>query len=66
MLGLQKLLADSNSGVRLNAAEALVKLGQATEPVRQGLQKLLADEDFSVRRRAEEALAKLSHSREPV
>ncbi len=52
-------MKDEDSEVRAIAAEALGKLGNASEPVLQGLLALLQDEDSWVREEAVKLLEKL-------
>ncbi|CAD5978508.1 Putative NACHT family NTPase [Planktothrix rubescens] len=59
-------LSDSNYGVRMNAARALGKLGNASETVIEALLKALSDSDHRVRRNAAGALGQLGNASETV
>ena len=63
---LTKILADSDSGVRRGACEALLKLGwnAASDVAINGLIKALDHSDFDVRRTACKALGKLGRKQQ--
>jgi HEAT repeat protein len=61
-----QFLTNDNSSVRLSAAEALIKLGNASEAVEHTLLALLQDDDWPVRLSAAKALIKLGNASEDV